>query len=324
MNREQLNTIIQKYLDGSASEQEKKMIQAWMLLSEQDDVSLSQQERIDISARLWGRIAPAGAVMYGQPAPRLRQFSRNWLRYAAIWLGVLAVSASGYIFRYRILDAIDPIAQLELQTGPYEIKRLLLPDSSIVTLANNSSLFYPERYRGDSRQVHLKGKAFFNITRNPSRPFIVQSDGMNVKVLGTSFEVNNAEHAQEASVTVVTGKVQVNTKDQEVALLLPDQQVNWHKQKNTITLIRNIDAAGITGWNNSRLVFNETPLAIVLQTISREYGITIETGRKVIQPGANFSGSFTRTEQWKDILEVVCISSGLTWSARDSVVTIKR
>ncbi len=327
MDKEQLKRLLQKYLDGQPTAREQKMLEAWIVLAEKHHDELSEQDKAFIKNRLWERVRPAAevsAVLSDEQHFGVVRFSKRMLRYAALWAGLVVFLVAGYLFRYRILDMIDPVTLQTKATGPYEIKKLLLPDSSIVTLAANSSISYPEKYRGTKRYAALKGKAFFSITHNPAKPFVVESDDIQVKVLGTSFEVNNAATA-DAVVTVVTGKVQVSVADKPVALLTPDQQVTYRRKDGLVTIANNIDAVNITNWTNNNLVFNETPLAIVLQTVAAEYGINIENIRTATATQATFSGSFTRKESWKDVLDVICISSGLSWSVTNgNTVVIKR
>lgn len=327
MDKEQLKILLQKYLDGQATPREQKMLEAWIVLAEKQEHELSEQDKSFIKERLWQRVKPVvevPALLPDEQQSPVVRFSKRMMRYAALWAGLVVFLVAGYLFRYRILDIIDPIALQTKTTGPYEIRKLLLPDSSMVTLAANSSISYPEKYRGTKRYAALKGKAFFSITHNPSKPFVVKSGNMQVKVLGTSFEVNNAE-AADAMVTVVTGKVQVSVADKPVALLTPDQQVTYRRKDGLVTIATNIDAVNITNWTNNNLVFNETPLAVVLQTVAAEYGIRIETVHAAAGAHATFSGSFTRKESWKDVLDVICISSGLSWSVTNgNIVVIKR
>jgi len=323
MDKELLKHVMQRYLEGKASAREKKMIEAWILLSEKDEMVIPRGEKAAIKSRIWMGIKP------GKDMPErkslLRQFGNRGLRHAAIWVVLIGFSLTGYLLRYAILDSVDPIAMQTRITGPFETIRLSLPDSSIVTLAANSSIYYPTRFRGSKRYARLNGKAFFNIYRDPSSPFIVESNGMSVKVLGTSFEVDNVEHGDEGRVTVVTGEVQVSGGDRPIALLGPDQGVTYHKQSRAAVISKHIDAVDVTSWTNNRLSFDGTPLSVVWQVIAAGFGVKIEAGKKVLQSGATFSGTFTRAESLKDILDVVCISSGLSWSeTNDHVVIIRK
>jgi ferric-dicitrate binding protein FerR (iron transport regulator) len=200
-----------------------------------------------------------------------------------------------------------------------------MPDGSIVTLAQNSRISFPEHYRGHRRTASLNGTAFFNITRDATAPFTVQSGDLDVKVLGTSFEVEATKTGYEASVTVLTGKVQVNCDNRKLAVLESNQQVRYDKFSKQPNIIQQMDAAAKTGWTKKQLVFNETPLAVVVKTLQVYYGMKITILDHVLKADDTFSGSFDRNETRKEVLDVICFSSGLTYSVtKDSTIIIRK
>ncbi len=88
------------------------------------------------------------------------------------------------------------------------IKTVILPDGSIVDLNINSQLIYPDNFTGKQRTVELKGEAFFTVSKNPNKPFVITTLGKEIKVLGTSFNVKTDLKTQQVKVFVKTGKVQ--------------------------------------------------------------------------------------------------------------------
>jgi ferric-dicitrate binding protein FerR (iron transport regulator) len=325
MDKDQLKELLQKWLNGQASPKEHRMLQAWMVLAEKEEISISDDEKKMIQARLWNRLQPGDQEIVTQSKPRLLSISRQMMRYAALLAGVMIIGAGAFFLRYKIMDAVNPIALQTSTAGPYEIKEVLLPDGSVVTLSSGSSISYPERYRGPKRFAQLKGRAFFNVTSNAAAPFVVESDDVKVKVLGTSFEVNNTDAANEAQVIVATGKVQVDVNDKLAALLTQNQRMVFHKNDMLVDVNRNVDAGKMTSWINNELVFNDVPLTTVLQTIAADYGLKMQTANAAAGMRATFSGSFARKENWKDVLDVVCLSSGLTWSlSHENAIVIRK
>ncbi|NML23587.1 DUF4974 domain-containing protein [Pseudoflavitalea sp. G-6-1-2] len=326
MNKEALKSIAEKYLNGTASEKEIKMMQAWMLLTEQEDASLTDQERLSAKERIWLMIDPDAQDSAETTAkPMFRRISKRMMRYAAAVLLLTGLGSVAWIYRFPILDMVDPIALKSMQSGPYEIKECWLPDSTHVTLAAGSSISYPEKYRGARRFATLRGKAFFNVARDVAHPFEVESHHMKIKVLGTSFEVDDADGREHALVTVVTGKVQVNATRQQPALLGRNQQLKFNKKSGSIAIDDTIDAGSVTGWTTKSLSFNETPLAEVLKAVAVAYQLDIQPGQQVVKSSATFSGNFSRSEYWKDVLDIICMSSDLSWSVnRSNTIVIKK
>ena len=200
-----------------------------------------------------------------------------------------------------------------------------MPDSSIVTLAQNSRLSFPERYRSGRRYATLNGKAFFDIQPDVSAPFQVKSGDLQIKVLGTAFEVADAQSGYEASVTVRDGKVAVSHGTTQLAILSGNQQVKYDKFSGKPEIYDHVDAEGTTTWIRKQLVFDDVPLSVVMKTLQVYYGMRIIIGDNVIKEGDTFSGAFGRNESRKEVLDVICLSSGLSYSlSKDSSIIIKK
>lgn len=155
-----------------------------------------------------------------------------------------------------------------------EIKEHKLPDGTIVTLNKNSNLKYPESFTGDIREIDFNGEAFFKVARNPDKPFIINTNGAEVKVLGTSFNLisNNNENVV---LTVTTGKVQLAKKsdpDQKVILLAGDIGTINNDQISSNT---NNDVNYIS-WKTKILFFKQgETLKKVISDLNTTYNVNI-------------------------------------------------
>jgi transmembrane sensor len=164
---------------------------------------------------------------------------------------------------------------------------IVLEDSSTVTLQPESELEYPKVFAKNKREVHLKGEAFFQITRNPNRPFLVLTDELVTQVLGTSFTVKSFEKDRNASVSVKTGRVSVYSKLEEQSakesaskeirgvVLKPNQQVLFDKEESRLVKVIVDSPQRISNIPNVALVFDEVPVQNVFRTLEAEYGIEI-------------------------------------------------
>jgi len=180
---------------------------------------------------------------------------------------------------------------------------ILLEDSSVVTLAPESELTFPEKFAPEKREVHLKGEAFFQISHNPERPFLVKTNELVTRVLGTSFTVRSFEKDRNASVSVKTGRVTVYSKrDEPLAdapekvigvVLKPNQRALFDKQESRLVKVivdvplrvREIPAAS--------LIFDEAPVKNVFKTLEEVYGIELFFNEELLsdcQLTANLSG----------------------------------
>jgi transmembrane sensor len=204
--------------------------------------------------------------------PVARVKSLSWLRVAAIFL-VVAGAALLLYDRY-------PAAE-KVQTQYAEIKQLELPDHSKVTLNANSEI----RYSGEwdttrPREVWLNGEAFFDVSHlhkgnAPVRPgdrFIVHANGVDVEVLGTSFNINNRHGA--AQVILSSGSIELKFADKKMAniLMKPGEIVNYTEGSEKIEK-RVADLAKAGAWKEHRWEFENAPLKDVLQLLKDNYGL---------------------------------------------------
>jgi len=159
---------------------------------------------------------------------------------------------------------------LETRAGTHY--SVTLPDGSRVWLNNLTSLRYPIAFTGNSRVVELNGEAYFEITRNKERPFFVRTAGKGkaeIKVLGTSFNVNAYQDEPDTRTTLFTGKVQVSAAGRRETLE-PYEQLIVSENKTWQTL-KNIHAGTAIAWKQGTFSFERDSLPRVLREIARQY-----------------------------------------------------
>jgi ferric-dicitrate binding protein FerR (iron transport regulator) len=175
--------------------------------------------------------------------------------------------------------------------GNFQIK---LADGSTITLNKNSKLQYPKEFDDDTRDVVLFGEAFFEISPDPNKPFIVKSGNSTTTVLGTSFNIRNYEDDDHIEVTVLTGKVSFSSKSNS-ELLLKGDRAALSKISNTIEKKSNQMKGNITSWKSKKLNFNDQLLGEVITDLERYFDISIEVkNRELLQ--CHFKGSFQNAD----------------------------
>lgn len=183
--------------------------------------------------------------------------------------------------------------------------KIRLEDGSIVALKPQSELEYPEKFERAGRVVHLKGEAFFEITRDPDRPFRVMTPELVTQVLGTSFTVRSFEKDRNASVSVRTGRVSVYSKADGTepgwgspkkavgVVLKPNQQALFDKEESRLVKVIVDEPVRVAEVPVSALVFDEMPVKNVFRTLEKEYGIEIVLDEEILSAcllTANLSG----------------------------------
>lgn len=164
--------------------------------------------------------------------------------------------------------------QIIKRTNPSAIKsKIILPDGSTAWLNSESELTYPERF-SEVREVTLKGEAYFNVTKNTARPFVVKTDLSKIKVLGTRFNVNAYHEKKERDlISLVEGKVAVSMiKNDTSSLLLPGEQIEVDRDSG-ISRSMGFDSLEITGWTQGWLVFKDANQEEIIDKLSRWYGV---------------------------------------------------
>lgn len=149
---------------------------------------------------------------------------------------------------------------------------LLLSDGTKVHLNAMSSLRFPVTFTKETREVELEGEAFFEVSKT-GEPFIVNMNGMQVEVLGTTFNIS-AYPNEEYQTTLVTGSVKVNTETGESCILKPSQQASVTLGNNSIQ-VRTVDAEFYTSWVKGKIHFKDQRLEDIMKTLSRWYDMEV-------------------------------------------------
>ena len=197
----------------------------------------------------------------------------NTGRLRRIWYAAAAAILLGLLIPATYL-LLKPIAEptvlyVEEHTGRGEIKTVFLPDQTEVTLNAGSRIKYPANFTEDERSVELAGEALFNVTSDPTRPFIVKTENMNVRVVGTVFDVKEYANDLSLSVSVASGKVEVDL-DGEKLILEQNQQMKMDKSTGMFEKLT-IDAGKYFSWTDGILYFYRTPICEVVNMLNRHY-----------------------------------------------------
>lgn len=251
----------------------------------------------------------------GEPVQYVvRPVKPAFYRYLSIAASVLVVAGLGWFaYRYTLgKPQGEVVAASEYQradghvvyfnrtTKPVTIR---LEDSSIVTLASESELKYPEKFAQEKREVFLNGEAFFQISHNPDRPFLVRTNELVTRVLGTSFTVRSFEKDPDASVSVKSGRVSVYAKKDELGagsaekvigvVLKPNQRALFDKQESRLMKVIVDVPVRVSEVPAASLVFDEAPVGNVFKTLEKTYGIELFFNERVLshcQLTANLTG----------------------------------
>ena len=200
--------------------------------------------------------------------------------------------------------------------------RLVLGDGTKVWLNSASSLNYPVQFAEKERCVELDGEAYFEVTPDPERPFIVKSGGVQTRVLGTAFNFSAYRGENASTITLLTGKVAVSAPGHAERVLLPGQQLKYDAE-NRKTVIKEVDAEDFVVWKDGLFLFNDCGLEEIIPRLSRWYGVTFHYDREKFGD-LKFYIKTRRYEDIGTILNLLKLTENVTYSIEGNEVTLYR
>lgn len=298
--------ILVKYLLGEASDEEQVAVQGWVdsnaenkryfehfkLIWEQSE-KLAAKSTVDEHAA-WERFQQRIAQKENAPKvialPR-RQFT--FMRAAAAILVLVFCGWLGYFF----LEQRNPMLALESGNG---VLKTTLPDGTVVTLNKSSTLSYPKKFKGGTRTIALNGEAFFDVTPDKTKPFIINVKDVTVEVVGTSFNVKSTEEktvvvVETGIVTVAKNNKGVKLNPKEMATVMKNQSVPV-KQSSSDELYNY--------YRTQEFVCDNTPLRRLVDVLNEAYGVQIVIADKRLDT-VPISAKFRRDDSIDNILKVI-------------------
>lgn len=363
-NLENVNKLIGKFRTGSLSPAEAQELSAWIkkgadhpdlnrFLEEnwqQAEIPAEQIPSERMAMRLQEQISRETAEPEMNARKSFLRLLQPILRYAALvlitagltWL-VMHVGSRNGVPADKDLSAV-PFSEIHV---PYGSKtRVVLPDGSEVTLNSGSYLRYPATFDSLSRYAFIQGEAFFDIHKNARHPFIVKTNDITIKVLGTKFNVKSYTDEKTVETTLVSGSIEIygnqklSAEKSPVLLLKPNQQAIFEKQTGTIAIAekerqarnqsikpikpflvnKKVDVDPVIAWKDNRLIFRDESFATLSTKLERWYNVDIEI-RDPELSSALFSGIFEK-ETVEQALNALRIATPFDYKMNKNTIII--
>lgn len=288
---QQVLKILRKYLDARCTPEELEEIRAilrsnrhedeWATVLQEDaersiDKTVSGVFDTNKSERLLDRIVESADI---QESKIHRNFFKKPLLAAASIL-ILITAGMTFFMTSSVFKSGD---HSQTVTGTGEQRDVLLPDGTQVRLNDLSTLTYSDEFDGDVRQVTLEGRAFFDVSSNPSQPFLIQTGELTVRVLGTSFDISAYENDRNMTVSVASGSVSVtgpfshspgeevlDSNDESVNTLKPGDQLIFDRM-NRRYLQQTLTPQDILDLQEGRLIFQNQTLGDIAGALERRF-----------------------------------------------------
>ncbi len=230
---------------------------------------------------------------------RIHKYLRYTLETAAAIFVVLAVSL---FFRKEIYSGKIQPQYVEVYNPKGLRTKVVLPDSTCVVLNADSRISYVDQFSGRTRTVKLTGEAFFEVTKDSLRPFIVEAGSAKMTVLGTTFNVRAYPGDKRMETTLIEGSLKVDVGRKE-NMLEPGKQIVVDKISQKSTL-QDVDTDKAIGWMEGKLYFQSMPFEEIAAILGRTFSVHITITKKDLQQKI-FNGRFERGESLEQILRVM-------------------
>ena len=203
--------------------------------------------------------------------------------------------------------------------GEYKVR---LADGTLVYLNSATRMKYPVKFDEKERKVYLSGEAYFEVAKDPERPFFVEMEGVEVRVYGTSFNVNTHQKGNVQTV-LVKGSIGVKVLSSGMESMIRPGQMAEFKQGNTKVDVKDVNVAVYTDWKDGIFRFENQRLEDILTVLSNWYDVDIFY-QTVSVKELHFSGYMERYKDVSVILEAITLSTGVTFSIQGKTIIVSK
>lgn len=271
-------------------------------------------------------------------------FSKRKLAFIGIAAGIFTIFIINYSLRLdkSVSRHVNNNFVNEVVTKRGSKSSIKLPDGTIVRLNTDSRLTYDNFTAGMNREVTLIGEAYFDVAHDSSRPFIIHTGKINIKVLGTSFNVRNYPQDKELETSLINGKIEVSLKSRpdDIIILKPTEKLIIAKEQDelaaatkvinttdnkvvltSITYLRNDSLVAETSWLNDKMVFVNQPLEKIAVELERKYAINISFKDEKVKK-YRYTGVFENVSLEK-VFQLIKYSKNINYKIDDKNIVIE-
>ncbi|WP_032570659.1 FecR family protein [Bacteroides fragilis] len=310
-----IETLLPRYCTGQVTDIERQQVKNWMNESEENRRIVrehfvlyltSGQKRVNVEKAL--------CKVKQHMSPHKRTTWLQWIQRIAAVLFIPVVAAATLLVYYQNGEESISPQIWKMNVKPGMTASLTLPDSTIVYLNSGSSLSYPSFFSGKKREVALSGEAYFQVTPNANKKFIVSTPHQSrIEVLGTCFNIEAYGQDNEITTTLIKGKVNFlynqNDSTRQIALS-PSQKLIYTPETNKVKLCKTTGISE-TAWKENKIIFDNIPLEEILHIVGKTYNVEFIIKNKNLKK-RKFTGCFNN-QPLERVLEHFKRSSTIRW-----------
>lgn len=311
--------ILHRYIAGDATQQEKEEVARWLDADKKNMKEfLAERKLYDISIWQEEQIRVAGKVALDKKQQTLRTVAIGFSKIAAIF--ILA-----FTLAYTFLpdkNQTEPASMQTIFVPPGQRAELTLTDGTKVWLNAKTTFTFPNKFTADGRNVTLDGEGYFDVTKDPQKPFIVKTKQYDIKVLGTEFNVTAYSASSSFETSLIKGAVEVSSSTSQAKMTL---------QPNTRTYVENgilkkgaIEHETYFLWKEGLICFYDEPVDKMIEKLELYYDVKIDVQNKELLKN-RYSGKFRTKDGVEHVLKVLQLSNKFTYTKDNdlNLITIK-
>lgn len=314
-----IEELLPRFCDGLTTEEESILVEEWIAEDDENLKVVNQIHAIHLAVNTmeFTKHTDLDKVL-AKVKRKVGLTAVSWWEWTQRIAAVMSIPLLlGCLWLYFDKDDVKQAVQMiEVKTNPGMTTSLILPDSTLVCLNSETVLRYPSHFSEATRKVELEGEAFFDVTSNKKKPFVVaMSNQSQIEVHGTNFNVEAYTEDNRISTTLIEGNISFSYKDENGITrkigLKPHQKLIYELEGNTTRLYKAFGETE-TAWKDGKIIFDNTPMVEVLRMLEKRFNVEFIISKHLSVNDYAFTGSFT-TQRLERILEYFKISSRIKW-----------
>ena len=317
-----IEELLPRYCEGQVTEEERIIVESWMDDSEENRRIAKQIHTLYLATDTLNIIKKVNtekalSKVKGRMTTKRRISRWEWVqRVAAIFFIPLLATI---LIQHFGKNPQELAQMIEIKTNPGMTTSLTLPDGTLVFLNSESTLTYPSRFDGDTRNVNLEGEAYFEVAKNPEKRFVVATPHQSqIEVLGTHFNVEAYKREELISATLTEGKISFIYQKDNVSkkvMMKPGEKLIYDSKDNKAQLFTT-SGESETAWKDGKIIFRNTSLEDGLRMLEKRYNVEFIIKNNRLKEDS-FTGTFMN-QRLERILEYFQLSSRVRWRYLDN------
>jgi len=320
MSKRYISDIIRRFVNRRYSDKTEEKVQRWMIedeyRAEKEEEMQNYWKSLDLKAdkSVYKSLDEMNRKL-NMETKKERTIGKYFLKVAAVLIPLFLVAGMVSYF----ISSQDDMVTIHVADG--ENRKLSLPDNSVVWVNSGSTIKYNKEFAKESRKVYLIGEAFFSVTKDPVRHFIVETGDITVQVLGTEFNMSAYPDDNSITTGVSEGRVQVTVEDKKKVVLTRSLRMIYDKN-NAEYKVDTVSINLISPWKEGKLIFEKKTLNEIFNTLERTYAVKVDN--KFVDDKKQYTVKFMNNESIEEIISLLGEMTGFSHTTGGKTIKINK